>query len=135
MADAASLHHEMINVVQKGDYGRLRELYADDYQYESNTGESGNAEAAVAIAQGYLSAFPDMTFDVRHEFTAGDTSVIEFTASGTHQGELAGIAPTGKSVSVDVCNIIEVRDGKIAREREYFDQLGMMQQLGVIPTE
>jgi predicted ester cyclase len=60
--------------------------------------------------------------------------VIEFTASGTQTGELSGIPPTGRSVSADVCNVVEVRDGKIYREREYYDVMGLMQQLGVAPA-
>ncbi len=43
-----------------------------------------------------------------------------------------GIAPTGKSIDVCVCNVMEIRDGKIHREREYFDALTMMTQLGVV---
>lgn len=55
-------------------------------------------------------------------------------ATGTHLGELQGIAPTGRTVTARVCNVIEVKDGKIWREREYYDALSLMQQLGVIPA-
>src|SRR5258705_7593859 len=135
MADAAALHEEMIETVQKRDLGRLRDLYHPDYEYRDNTGESGGVDVAVGVAETYTTAFPDLVFEIRHAFSTGDVSVVEFTARGTHQAELQGIAPTGKSVSVDVCNVIEVRDGKIYREREYYDALGMMQQLGGIPVD
>ena len=62
------------------------------------------------------------------------TAIVSFndrTLLATHQGELMGIAPTGRRVEVPVCNVIEVRDGKIYAEREYFDTAHLMQQLGV----
>ena len=61
--------------------------------------------------------------------------VREFDATGTHQAELQGIPPTGKKITVLVCDVVTTKDGKVLSEREYYDQLGMMQQLGVIPTE
>lgn len=50
---------------------------------------------------------------------------------GTHQGELDGIAATGRSIQLHGCNVIEVADGRIVREREYFDTMALMAQLGV----
>lgn len=60
-------------------------------------------------------------------------SVIQtLRVRGVHHGELMGMAPTGKSVDLFVCNVCEVRDGKVYREREYFDAMAMMTQLGVV---
>ena len=44
---------------------------------------------------------------------------------------LMGLAPTGRKVAIPVCNVIEVRDGKVYAEREYFDSANLMAQLGV----
>lgn len=132
MADTSSIHHEMFDRVHRRDFVGLRELYHRDYRYEGSDGTAGGIDVGVAVAETYTAAFPDLTFDIRHEMTCGEhTSVIEFRASGTHTGPLEGIAPTGRRVEVDVCNVIEVRDGKIALEREYFDSLSMLRQLGV----
>ena len=135
MADASGLHREMIEAVQRRDLDGLREMYHADYKYWGNDGTAGGVDVAIGVAEMYLNAFPDMTFEVVHEVSCGDVSVVEFVARGTHRGELAGVAATNKTAEVAVCNIIEVTDGKIILEREYFDQLGMMQQLGVIPTD
>lgn len=135
MADARGLHREMLDAVERQDFDRIRELYSSDYEYWGNDGTTGDVEAGIQIARMYTTAFPDLTFEVTHETSCGDVSVLEVIARGTHQGELAGIAPTGAPVEVAVCNIVEIREGKIRREREYFDQLSLMQQLGVIPTE
>lgn len=135
MADVASIHREMFDVVQHRDVTRLRDLYHAEYTYRGPDGEQGDAEAGVAIAETYLTAFPDLTFTVEHQFIPDETtSVIELTARGTHQGELEGIAPTGKPVQLVGCNVIEVADGKIRREREYFDTMSLMVQLGVVES-
>lgn len=132
MADTSSIHHEMFDCVRQRDFTRLRELYHRDYRYEGSDGTAGGIDVGVAVAETYTLAFPDLTFEIRHEIPCGEhTSVIEFTASGTHRGPLEGIAPTGRRVEIDVCNVIEVRDGKIAVEREYYDSLSMLRQLGV----
>jgi predicted ester cyclase len=50
---------------------------------------------------------------------------------GTHTGPLQDIAPTGRSVALPGCNVIELRDGLIYREADYFDTATMLKQLGV----
>ena len=62
----------------------------------------------------------------------GNAVATKFTVRGTHTGTWLGIAPTGKPVEVDLCNIIEFRDGKVFRERDYLDTLGVFVQLGVV---
>ena len=131
MADAASLHREMVELVERKDFAGLRDLYHPDYRYWSADGQEGGIDAGVAVAETYTAAFPDIQLEITSELSTGDRSVVEFTARGTHQGELDGIAPTGRSVEVQVCNLIEVRDGKIVLEREYFDSASMLRQLGI----
>ncbi len=58
--------------------------------------------------------------------------MTRWTASGTHQGELMGIAPTGNRAAVTGITISRIADGKIAEDWVNWDTLGMMQQLGVI---
>lgn len=133
MADAASIHREMFDVVQRGDLHRLRELYHQDYSYRGADGATGDAEAGAAVAETYRAAFPDLTFTIAHQHTPSEhVSIIEMVARGTHEGELQGIAPTGRSVEVVGCNVVEVADGKIIREREYYDAMSLMVQLGVV---
>jgi steroid delta-isomerase-like uncharacterized protein len=123
----------MFDAVQARDFGKLRDLYHRDYTYESSDGESGGINEGVAVAEMYTAAFPDLTFEVRHQYSAGENgpAVIEMTARGTHTGPLGELPATGKSVEVLVCNIVESRDGQIITEREYYDALSMMRQLGV----
>ena len=53
---------------------------------------------------------------------------------GTHEGELGGMAPTGRAVTMTGMDMIRLREGQLVEDRVEVDQLGMMQQLGAIPT-
>ena len=77
----------------------------------------------------YMNAFPDVHMTVEDEIVAGDTVVIRWTVTGTHRGELPGLAPTGKSVSLSGISIARLRDGKFVESWNNWDALGMMQQL------
>lgn len=134
MYDAATLHKEMFDVVRSRDFTKLRSLYHDDYSYMAGDGkEIASADAGVEVAEMYTRAFPDLEFTIRNHWSpAPDVSIIEFTAHGTHKEDLPGIPATGRKVDMVVCNIIETREGKILREREYFDQAAMLIQLGVM---
>jgi predicted ester cyclase len=60
--------------------------------------------------------------------------VARWTACGRHKGDLMGIAPTGKQMTVTGINVYRLARGKLVERWGTWDQFGMMQQLGVIPT-
>jgi predicted ester cyclase len=133
MPTAETIHREMIDAIVADDFDRIRELLHPEYAYTGGDGQQHHGpEAGLAVAKMYKSAFPDMQPEILSTLTVGDTAITEFRVRATHQGPLGEIAATGRSVDVTVCNIVELRDGKIYREREYFDSLTMMSQLGVV---
>ena len=134
MADAASIAADMVEKVNSRDIDGFREMLHPDYTYQGAGGpvEKG-VDAGVAVVETFTNAFPDLKLAITNQYTDDDISVLEFTATGTHKAELQGIPATGKFVTVHVCDVVTIRDGKVVGEREYYDQLGMMQQLGVIP--
>lgn len=91
-------------------------------------------EAFKQLAMGYYRAFPDLQETTENEVAEGDKVVRRVTWRGTHRGEFGGIPPTGKQVVVTGMRIFRIEDGKIAEEWAIDDALGMMQQLGVIPS-
>lgn len=131
MADTAALHQEMWDCVQSQDWERLRELFHPDYRYTDVDGSGGGADEAVAMAKGYTDAFPDLAIDIRSQIVSGDKSCFEVTIRGTHTGPLQDIPATGMAVTVPGCNVIEVKDGLIYREADYFDTMTLLKQLGV----
>ena len=79
-------------------------------------------------------AFPDIHFTIEDQFGEGDKVATRWTATGTHKGELMGIPPTSVQVTLKGINIYHIADCKIVEFWVNKDDLGMMQQLGVIPA-
>ena len=81
----------------------------------------------------YREAFPDLELTIDDELAEDDRVATRWTARGTHQGELFGIAPTGKQTTVEGMTIDRFSGGKIVESWNNWDTLGLMQQLGVVP--
>lgn len=133
MTAAATLQREMFAAIESRDLERLRAMYHPDYAYTGTDGvEHAGVEAGLAVAEQFTTAFPDLSFEVRASHPVTDeVAVVEVVARGTHTGPLDGIAPTGRRLEGVGCNVVEIRDGLILRERDYYDTLAMLRQLGV----
>ena len=83
----------------------------------------------------FLNAIPDLHFTIDDLVAEGDMLVTRWTSTGTHLGELMGIPPTGKSATVTGIAIDRFVNGRSVENWVVFDQLGLMQQLGVIPAQ
>ena len=79
-------------------------------------------------------AFPDRRFVVEDMIAEGDKVSARFTMRGTHKGELRGVAPSGREVTMTGIDLIRLAEGKMVQDRVEVDQLGMMQQLGAIAS-
>jgi len=83
-------------------------------------------------------AFPDVHVNVQDMIAEGDKVAARFTFGGTHTGpyvtDMGTLPPTGKKVEVTGIIIFRFADGKIVENREVLDTMGMLQQLGVVPT-
>jgi steroid delta-isomerase-like uncharacterized protein len=73
-------------------------------------------------------------WNVEEIIGAGDHVVARWTGTGTHVGELMGIEPTGRHISVDAISLFRIADGKIAEEWTVWDALGLLQQVGAVPA-
>ena len=81
----------------------------------------------------FFAAFPDIHVHIEDALAEGDRVVTRWSAHGTQTGELMGIPPTGKAISITGIAIDRFENGKSVEHWEIMDQMGMMQQLGVIP--
>ncbi len=79
----------------------------------------------------YRATYPDLRVTAEDQVAEGALVVTRWTATGTHRGELMGIAPTGKEITVTGVIIDRVAGDKVEAEWAYYDALGMLQQLGV----
>lgn len=86
------------------------------------------------FAQMFYGGFPDLSHTVDDTIAEGDKVVVRFTIRGTHTGDFMGIPATGKPTTIGAIAIFHVVDGKIVELRGQFDQMGMLQQLGVMAT-
>ncbi|MBI3185337.1 MAG: ester cyclase [Myxococcales bacterium] len=80
----------------------------------------------------YRAAFPDLRGTVDEVIEQGDTVALRCRMTGTHQGELLGIAPTQKSITCTVSTFMHFQNGKLAEDWTDWDALGFLRELGVV---
>ena len=82
----------------------------------------------------FHAAFPDLHFTVEDRIAEGDKMAVRWTMSGTHQGEYQGRPPTQKRITVTGVSLFRLADGKIQEIHVNMDRLGLMEQLGWLPS-
>lgn len=134
MSDLESIAREYLEAFNRRDWDAYRNVLAPNYTYTGGDGAAQNGpEAGIAVAQGFAAAMSDARIEVKNVHVAGNTAIVEFQGSGTNDGDFMGIPATGKKITMPVCTVLDVKDGKIVAEREYMDMAHLMQQLGVMP--
>lgn len=91
-------------------------------------------DSARAYYANYLTGFSNITFTIKDVFGQGNKLVKHWNFKGTHTGNFFGIPATGKTVSLDGVTLVRMSNGKIAEERDFFDNLDFMTQLGLMPA-
>lgn len=135
----------LIDVVETGfegwntrDYDKIASRVSDDYVFETDAHPEPlrGRDAFLGFVRTYLTAFPDLHFELTDLFAAEDRVVACWTATGTHLGELNGIAPTGRPVRVQGCTVTNFRDGRVYAQRAFWDSASLLRQLqGQGPAE
>ncbi len=82
----------------------------------------------------YRSAFEGAQITVKEQIGEGDLVATRWEGRGRHTGEIMGIGPTGKDTVVSGLTLSRIANGKIVEEWTNWDTLGMLQQIGAIPT-
>ena len=80
----------------------------------------------------YRNAFPDVTISVDDMVAEGDRVAVRWSGTGTHTGDGLGPAATGRAIQFQGMNIVRIEGGKFVEGWNLFDQLGMLQQLGLV---
>ena len=121
-------------IFNKGNLEVADELIAADYvdhdpaMPEDIHGPEGYKEYVGT----YRPAFPDLHLQIQDQIAEGDKVVTRWTGTGTHEGELAGIAPTGERVTLPGMEIVRISEGKLVEGWEGYDSMTIMRQLGVM---
>ena len=122
-------------VWNKGNLPVADQLYAANYtHHDPSTPDVGKGpEGEKKRATLYRGAFPDLRLTIEALIAEGDTVMARWSCHGTHKGDLGGIAPTGKPVTITGQSVVRFANGKMVEGWVNWDALGMMQQLGVVP--
>ena len=137
MADNADLAVRLHEAWNERNFDELAEATAPDSLITLvGSGDTFEGiDGARAYNEMWAAGFPDGRVTVDRVVAAGDYVVVEFTGRGTHTGTLVtsmgDIPPTGRSMTLQLCDVMEFKDGKIRRQRTYFDTGSMMAQLGL----
>ena len=130
----AVLRRNCEEAFNKGDLAVADENIANNYVYHGSGGlEFKGPEGFKQFITMLRTAFPDLHVTVGDMFAEGDKVAHRLILRGTHKGELMGIAPTGKQVTLSANVISRFAGGKEVEAWSNLDDLGMMQQMGVAP--
>jgi steroid delta-isomerase-like uncharacterized protein len=122
-------------VWNKGNYGTLDQLVANDIIIHSSTpgeeihGQDGIKQFYTALR----AAFPDIHFTIEDQIADDDKVVTRWSAIATHLGPFQGIPPTGRQVHLSGIDIDHIANGRVTECWPVMDELGLLQQLGVMP--
>ncbi len=132
-ANKATLRRFLDEAFGKGNLAAVDDLIADMFVDHSPPPDiSGDKAGMKQTVKLFRSAFPDLRLTIEDMIAEGDKVAVRVVTRGTHKGELMGIAPTGRSVTINEQHIVRFANGKITEHWGVEDNLGMMQQLGVV---
>ncbi len=134
-ANKAVLRRYVEEILNQGNLALADELFSADYVFRAASfPELRGREARKEFDKIHRNAFPDRRFTIDELVAEGDKVVGRWTLTGTHRGEWAGVAATGKKVSVSGISTFRVRNGRVTDEFVQWDALGFMQQVGAVPA-
>jgi steroid delta-isomerase-like uncharacterized protein len=122
-------------VFNQGNLAAVDRFLAAEYR-DANAlpGQEPGREGAKRAFSLYQEVFPDLRYTIEEMIAEGDTVVTRVTFRGTHRGAFLGIPPTNRQVSVPAVHITRLVEGTIREHWSLMDDLGLMQQLGVVPA-
>jgi steroid delta-isomerase-like uncharacterized protein len=136
--DTTAIGRALLDAITAHDLSPWEALLAEDFtcSYPGLRGDYGK-EAAKAYNAPFLTAFPNLRFDITCTVANGNTVVYLWNGVGTHDGPLAlptgTVPPTGKYAEVPGTLVATIKDGKIVREETYWNQVELLAQLGLMP--
>lgn len=120
-------------IMNKGKLDMFNDTYfTDDVVMHASPSDVIGIDSARAYYANFLTGFSDIQFAIRDIFGQGDKIVKYWNFKGTHTGDFFGIPATGKTVSLDGTTLVKMSNGKIAEERDFYDNYDFLNQLGLI---
>ena len=114
----------------------IEEFYPPDLVWHAPNQDIRGYEEARQFVSTFFDAFPDINITLEDVIAEGDQAVTRYTIRGTHRGETEEFGPpTGRQMEVEGITIHRIEGGKIVEEWERYDNLSVMQQLGLVPEQ
>jgi hypothetical protein len=134
--DHSATMRRAYDLINAGDLDGFAELLSDDFvEHEAAPGLEPTKEGVLQFFTMYRAAFRICASSRSSSSSTGDRVAVYFRVTGTQSGEFMGIPPTGKSIDVHGVDIARFGGDGVGREHwGVFDVMGMMQQLGVVPS-
>ena len=132
--ESKAIMHRFWEVWEQGDIDRLDELLAPDYVNHTLAAPDlpSGPEGVKEVVSMFRSGMPDLRVVIEDMIAEGDRVATRYALEGTHGGQLFGIAPTGRHLSIKSMTVERVSEGKVRDHWRVSDNLEMMQQLGVV---
>jgi steroid delta-isomerase-like uncharacterized protein len=133
--DHSATMQRCYDLINEGDIDGFGELLAEGFvEHEELPGLAPTKDGVIELFRAYRAAFPDLHMDAVDIIASGDKTVARATATGTQNGEFMGMPPSGKSIEVQLIDIMRFDDaGLVCEHWGVLDMLSMLQQLGAIP--
>lgn len=133
-ANIKSYSHVWDEIMNKGRLEMFNDSnFTKDVVMHVSPADLVGIDSAKAYYGNFLTGFSNIVFTIKDVFGQDSKLVKYWNFKGTHTGVFFGIPATGKTVSLDGTTLVRMQDGKIAEERDFFDNLDFMQQLGLMP--
>ncbi len=119
--------------VNSGNLSALRDIVAPDaVDHDPAPNQGMGPEGFITYFTELRTAFPDLKIAVEHMVADDDNVAFAYTVTGTHDGPLMGIAPTGRKIKARGMQITRFKDGMQVERWGSSDQLGILQQIGAV---
>ena len=131
--ESKAIVRKTYEAIGPGDYGVFDQYFTSGLVYHGVGGmEMQGLDVLKELSRMYGRAFPDAKAEIHDQAAEGDKVWTRLTHTGTHKGELHGIAPTGNRMSIAGMSVHRLVEGNIVEMWDVTDQIAMMRQLGVI---
>lgn len=133
-ANIKAYTHVWDEVMNNGKLDMINDSnFTADVVFHMKPADVKGIDSARAFYANFITGFSNIQFTMKDVFGQGDKLVKHWNFKGKHTGSFFGIPATGKSVDLEGSTIVLMRDGKIAEEQDFYDNMDFMTQLGLMP--
>jgi uncharacterized protein len=126
--------HTWDEIMNKGKLDMFNDSnFTKDVIMHASPSDIVGIDSARAYYGNFLTGFSNIQFTIKDVFGQGEKLVKYWNFKGTHTGVFFGIPATGKTVSLDGTTLVPMANGKTAEERDFYDNMDFMTQLGLVP--